>query len=271
MTYVTAEAAQQIEEAFISVCDAFLNDDSHGLYDDAKEALATIREARAQEHSHPDELEDRPVDVELAQYKRMFEAACSSLAAIGDALGVEPEEGGAESILSAIAELKNSPVQQAEQEPDYFGLTHDHTWLSIDKKQYDKLKLEGRMACYAAPQPVSQEPVAWIEGYPKDFYSEEWFIAITIYGDRVVLKALPENYSYDFTTADGTYMKKENVKRWMQFPDSEFLPPTVAAPVRTKDLTDDEILPDGYGVVTTYDGLLEFARAVIAADREKNK
>ena len=85
------------------------------------------------------------------------------------------------------------------------------------------------MALYAAPQPVSQEPVAWIEGYPKDFYSEEWFIAITIYGDRVVLKALPENYSYDFTTADGTYMKKENVKRWMQFPDSEFLPPTVAA------------------------------------------
>lgn len=117
MTYITAEAAQQIEEAFISVCDAFLNDDSHGLYDDAKEALATIREARAQEHSHPDELEDRPVDVELAQYKRMFEAACSSLAAIGDALGVEPEEGGAEPILSAIAELKNSPVQQAEQEP----------------------------------------------------------------------------------------------------------------------------------------------------------
>lgn len=82
-------------------------------------------------------------------------------------------------------------------------------------------------------EPVKQEPVAWIEGYPKDFYAEEWFIAITIYGDRVVLKALPENYSHDFTTADGTYMKKENVKRWMQFPDSEFLPPTVAAPVRT--------------------------------------
>jgi len=42
-----------------------------------------------------------------------------------------------------------------------------------------------------------------------------------------------------------------------------------AAPVRTKDLTDDEILPDGYGVVTSYDGLLEFARAVIAAHKEK--
>jgi hypothetical protein len=44
-----------------------------------------------------------------------------------------------------------------------------------------------------------------------------------------------------------------------------------AAPVRTKDLTDEEILPDGYSVVTAYDGLLEFARAVIAADRKKNK
>ena len=41
--------------------------------------------------------------------------------------------------------------KQAEKEPYYFGLTHDHTWLSIDKKQYDKLKPEYRMACYIAP------------------------------------------------------------------------------------------------------------------------
>jgi hypothetical protein len=32
-------------------------------------------------------------------------------------------------------------------EPSYFGLTKDHTWLSIDKAQYDKLKPRGRMAC----------------------------------------------------------------------------------------------------------------------------
>ena len=181
-----------------------------------------------------------------------------ALEAIGDAVN------------QALATIREALSEQAEQEPDYFGLTHDHTWLSIDKKQYDKLKPEGRMACYAAPQPVSQEPVAWIEGYPKDFYSEEWFIAITIYGDRVVLKALPENYSYDFTTADGTYMKKENVKRWMQFPDSEFLPPTVAAPVRTKDLTDSEVADIGTNCGTSMWSLM-FARAVIAADREKNK
>lgn len=38
-------------------------------------------------------LEDRPEDVELAQYKRMFEAACSALGRIGEALGVDPNEG----------------------------------------------------------------------------------------------------------------------------------------------------------------------------------
>ena len=32
-------------------------------------------------------------------------------------------------------------------EPSYFGLTKDHTWLSVSKEQYDKLKPKGRMAC----------------------------------------------------------------------------------------------------------------------------
>ena len=50
-----------------------------------------------------------------------------------------------------ITALREALAEQAEQEPKYFGLTHDHTWLSIDKKQYDKLKPEGRMACYTAP------------------------------------------------------------------------------------------------------------------------
>jgi len=95
----------------------------------------------------------------------------------------------------------------------------------------DKSLCAGACECLYKAEPLKQEPVAWLKGYPKDFYAEEWFIVITIYGDRVVLKALPENYSYDFTTADGTYMKKENVKKWMQFPDSEFLPPANAAPV----------------------------------------
>ena len=46
--------------------------------------------------------------------------------------------------------------------------------------------------------------------------------------------------------------------------------PLYAAPVRTKDLTDDEIDAIPFNVHQT-NGDLIFARAVIAADREKNK
>ena len=85
------------------------------------EAVTAIREALAEQPAQPAKLkvtlEDRPIDIELAQYKRMFEAACSALGQIGDALGCDPEEGGAEPILAAIAELKaEQPAQQ--QEPD---------------------------------------------------------------------------------------------------------------------------------------------------------
>jgi hypothetical protein len=51
-------------------------------------------------------LEDRPVDIELAQYKRMFEDACANLGAINQALGLDFNDGGAESILFAIEELR---------------------------------------------------------------------------------------------------------------------------------------------------------------------
>ena len=61
------------------------------------------------------------------------------------------------------------------------------------------------------------------EGAPPHPWDTEWFIAITIYGDRVVLKELPDEYTYDYTTADGTYMLKSNVAKWMQFPDSQFV------------------------------------------------
>jgi len=65
----------------------------------------------------------------------------------------------------------------------------------------------------------------WTPGYPKHPWDKEWFIAMTTYGDRVVLTALPEEYTYDFKTADETYMKKESIKAWMQFLDSEYVDP----------------------------------------------
>lgn len=78
----------------------------------------------------------------------------------------------------------------------------------------------------------------WHKGVPPHPFDKEWFIAQTTYGDRVVLMALPEEFSYDFKTADETYWKKDKIKCWMQFPDSSYIPfcspvihePTAASP-----------------------------------------
>jgi hypothetical protein len=53
-------------------------------------------------------LEDRPIDIELAQYKRMFEAACSALGEVSEALGCDPNDGGSEPLIEAIERLKSS-------------------------------------------------------------------------------------------------------------------------------------------------------------------
>jgi Lar family restriction alleviation protein len=68
----------------------------------------------------------------------------------------------------------------------------------------------------------------WIDGAPSGFRAQEWFIAKTTYGDRVVLRALPDEYAYDFKTADETYIRRDKVAAWMPFPDSEFTPPVPA-------------------------------------------
>lgn len=75
---------------------------------------------------------------------------------------------------------------------------------------------------------------SWTDGIPGKPWCEEWFIAETIYGDKVVLRALPEEYAYDFKTADDTYMKASNIKRWMQFPGSQYVFPIDAAIAKAK-------------------------------------
>ena len=70
-----------------------------------------------------------------------------------------------------VLEAMGYELEQPVQEPYYFGLTHDHTWLSIDKKQYDKLKPESRMACYIAPvrtKDLTDEEIAQAVGSPLD-------------------------------------------------------------------------------------------------------
>lgn len=82
----------------------------------------------------------------------------------------------------------------------------------------------------AAP---AQQPLTWYDGAPPFPQDQEWFIAETIYGDRVVLRSLDEGrehkHTYDFKTADGTYMLTRIVKRWMQFPGCNYLPPETKA------------------------------------------
>lgn len=46
--------------------------------------------------------------IELARYQRMFHAACEALGSINEALGLDPDDGGAEPILDAITDLKES-------------------------------------------------------------------------------------------------------------------------------------------------------------------
>ncbi|MBX4738273.1 hypothetical protein [Klebsiella sp. CVUAS 10975.2] len=61
-------------------------------------------------------------------------------------------------------------------------------------------------------------------GEPPKTYREEWFIARVKGRGFAVLRSLPEEYSYDYTTLDATYFRKDLILEWMQLPNSEFLP-----------------------------------------------
>jgi hypothetical protein len=123
------------------------------------------------------------------------------------------------------------------------------------------------------PAPV-QEPLTWYEGAPPFPQDQEWFIAETIYGDKVVLRSLDEGRehkgNYAFKTADQTYMKQEIVKRWMQFPDCEYLPPE--AHRQWVGLTDLEIKRIGkLDFDSDYFGLwYDFAKNIETKLKEKN-
>lgn len=89
-------------------------------------------------------------------------------------------------------------------------------------------------------------PTGWRDGYPSKPWSEEWFIAVTTHGDRVVLQALPEEYTYDFKTADDTYLMKDSVRCWMQFPDSNYIAPHSQQPEAKEGKSYAEIYKSQY-------------------------
>lgn len=63
-----------------------------------------------------------------------------------------------------------------------------------------------------------REALQWREGAPKKDPGDGWFIAETTYGEKVVLTSLPSEFTYDFKTADDTYIMRDRIARWMPFP-----------------------------------------------------
>ena len=124
------------------------------------------------------------------------------------------------------------------------------------------------LTLFAPPTPPAQEPFKWYDGEPPFPQNQESFIAQTIYGERVVLRVLPEEYTYDYTTADGTYMKAENIKKWMQFPDCEFLPPEPAPTQPALSEIDvwnsNEIMAANSEIGLSLDKLMKLVRAIEA-------
>lgn len=108
-----------------------------------------------------------------------------------------------------IKELEKDNIELISQAKKYSSQVWDL------KTENEKLKEENKQLLI---------PAIWHEGCPDKVYGSEWFIALTTFGERVVLKALPEEYSYDYKTADDTYMMATKIKCWMQFPDSQFIP-----------------------------------------------
>lgn len=113
------------------------------------------------------------------------------------------------------------------------------------------LKAHEAIAAAEAAQPVGDK--TWFDGYPPFPQDQEWFIAITTYGDRVVLRALDKDYSScQYTTADHTYIKKESIAHWMQFPDCEYLPPKTPQPASAHPVAWCEL--NGKGEIAYFDG-----------------
>lgn len=84
-------------------------------------------------------------------------------------------------------------------------------------KELEKLRRENQEIKKSLIIPV------WRDGCPDKTHGTEWFIAKLDNGEKVVLRALPEEWSYDYKTADDTYYKASRVRQWMQFKDSEFI------------------------------------------------
>jgi hypothetical protein len=59
---------------------------------------------------------------------------------------------------TTITALRAAIAEQEKAEPQYFGLTSQHTWLSVSKEQYERLRESYRSIFFTHPAPV---PAGW--------------------------------------------------------------------------------------------------------------
>lgn len=104
---------EQILDAIKSACDF----DSAGVERWRTEALIIGRSVEKAVLAHSTSQADAAPS-ELASMTRMFHAACAGLGAINESLGLDPDDGGAEPILEAIAELRAAIAAGGAQEAD---------------------------------------------------------------------------------------------------------------------------------------------------------
>ncbi|ABF63511.1 Chaperone clpB [Ruegeria sp. TM1040] len=115
--------------------------------------------------------------------------------------------------LSALAAERDTLANQVE------DCARECAKLAEEIQRLQAQLAETRASLYALEKGV------WRDGYPDKISGSEWFIALLEDNRRVVLRSLPEEHSYDYTTADDTYLAAWKIKRWMQFPDANFIAP----------------------------------------------
>ena len=126
---------------------------------------------------------------------------------------------------SAIEDMKAAEAKLAE-----WQASQHYSYIGKDGKPVLARDLEARLEVVEAERDAlrterdaAKITQVWMAGEPPKHIRDEWFIAKTIHGDRVVLRALPEEWKYDYKTADETYMAAKNIAAWMQMPDSGYV------------------------------------------------
>lgn len=213
-----------------------------------------IDDYEEQAEQEPFDMDDHPPH-RLCECRKCMEyftplPDCDAFAASGKPIAEQTNTQlmeGFRPVSEMIAEHKQDPkkaaaiekakMRKAEQEPVAIIEKEAGFETEVYITGYADSLPDGVFKLYAAPvQQAEQEPVAWM---------------------------------YDDGTSHKFIEPVLSVKR-KDFPDGWREVPLYAAPVRTKDLTDDEIYTL-YSEPCSDREMLEFARAVIAADREKNK